>query len=135
MLKHDLGLDISIPAPPAAVVPPGGGAAVPAPVPPRLAPQGGTWILDEPVGNHVIGEEVAAPAGLLNFGGHGFVRVEGELASVTFVAAGQCLDEAARRRARGLLMADSRVIALPEPGSATQLDVAQCGRSSRCSRR
>lgn len=61
---------LALPVAPVAVA----GVAV-LPLARRIAPIGGTWVLDEPVGEYVIGQEVLFPGGGLDFGGRAFVRV------------------------------------------------------------
>eukprot|EP00972_Heterocapsa_arctica_P077403 11417226-Heterocapsa_arctica.AAC.1 len=57
---------VPLPLPVAAAVVPG---VVALPAAARLAGRGGTWVLDEPVGTFIIGQEVTLPPGTIDFGG------------------------------------------------------------------
>ena len=116
---------LALPAPPAAplLVPGAIAPPPPPPPPPRLARAGSTWVLDKPVGNFSVGQEVPLPAGSLVFGARGlaFVTIEGKGISISMVASGSDLDSWASDRLAAFLKADGRVFNLPVDAAAITL--------------
>jgi hypothetical protein len=115
---------VPVPLPVAAAVVPGVAALPPAA---RLAGRGGTWVLDEPVGSFVIGQEVTVPPGTIDFGGRTFVRIGNDVISVSRVPEGANIDEWARSRLAKFLAQDGRVFDPPsERESFTLAEADRC---------
>lgn len=91
----------------------------------RAAPEGGVWVLDEPVGDFPVGAEVEGVVGIIDFGGRGFVRVGEELVTARFVPEGNLVSEVVRERLARLLAADSRVCRRPGPEEVVPFDMAE----------
>ena len=81
------------------------------PLGPRVAPQGGTWVIDEPLGPGAawLGREIQLPGGGLDFGGRSIVKVEDCLCSVTRLSGGINLDEWVVARRAQLCSGDPRI--------------------------
>lgn len=75
---------------------------------PRLAPHGGTWVVDEPSGPRAewLGREIQLPPGSLDFGGRSLVQVEHTLVSVTRIVVGTNLDQWSEYRRSQLCYGD-----------------------------
>lgn len=93
-----------------------GGAASSSVRPPRMAGVSGSWVLDEPGPEGVVGQEVVLPGAAVDFGGRAFVSIKGEIRSVTLLPHGTDIDQWILSRAARLMEADPRVAARPPPG-------------------
>ena len=109
---------VNLPVVPAAVGPPpvvAAAAVAAAGVPHRRAGVGGAWLLDEPIGDHEVGEEFVLPGGALRLGNRALVTIGSEVAVLTFVAEGADIDDYGKAR-RAFLNEDSRIFSLDEKG-------------------
>eukprot|EP00971_Amphidinium_carterae_P172728 3424328-Amphidinium_carterae.1 len=76
----------------------------------RISPQGGQWIVDEPLEKFDIGAVVVWPPGAVDIGGRSIVSIDGASAVIRFVPGGESISAYVTAR-RSLLADDSRTIA------------------------
>ena len=65
-------------------------------VPHRRAAVGGAWLLDEPIGDHDVGEEFNLPAGAVRLGNRALVTIGADVAVLSFVPEGADIDDYGR---------------------------------------
>ena len=78
--------------------PAGGVAALPAGCAPCCAAAGGIWVLDEPAGDHNVGDEFILPGGALRLGEKALVTLAGDVVSLRFLSEGVSIDDHTRER-------------------------------------
>lgn len=99
------------------------GVSPPLPGAERFAPEGGIWLLDEPIGAFAVGTEIEGAVGIIDFGGRAVVRVGEELVTARSVAEGESVTAAVEQRV--LLTADPRVCRRPSPSEVIPFDEAE----------
>ena len=114
-----------VPVPRAPPPPPPVDGAPVAVVPPRRAAPGGTWVLDEPIGDYEVGQVVVLPPGVLIVRDRAFVEVLGIVVSITLVSEDVDLDEWAHRRLGHFLDQDGRVFFSESPIGELSLSHAE----------
>jgi hypothetical protein len=70
-------------------------------------------VLDEPVTDYVMGQEVPWPAAAIDFGGKAFVSVDGRVVSISHLEANTSITTWIASRLQGLLKADGRLLRKP----------------------
>jgi hypothetical protein len=75
------------------------------------------WVLDEPMANHDVGDQVILPAGAAGVGDRSLIQLDGFVAVVRFLPQGEDILEYVERR-KSLLADDPRTIAVPTGAAA-----------------